>query len=285
MQKKITKPTKKQLIIIAGVAVIVLVLLAIGWWLIKRLEDTPALKIGDKVIYTRDYHSFIKQAEGAGFTKKDARSLLIDYYRLQEAARVANFPVSHEYAENRRAFYKAQDSKMTDAVARAQAYRSAVQRAIDLQGIEGVEARLIRLPFQTTPGQYGLPTKQEAKKLIEAARTAIVERRSDEGIDAIREQYPSLGVVNESIFTYDGLMTGQDGRTIYKPIPILKDDIKQYIANCKQTAICGVQEVAYSGTFFFMHILDRLKNVTGAQVRSFERAGEQVRVVEYIDED
>lgn len=284
MQKYITRPTKKQLLIFFGIVASLMLMAGAGWWLVKLLADTPALKIGEKVIYSRDYYSFIKQAESAGFTKKDAQILLIDYYRLQEAVRVSKFPVSNEYANSQRDFYKKQNSKMTDAVAYAQAYRAAVQRVINLQGIEGVDARLVRLPFRSQPNQYGLPTKDEAQRLITTARNDIVERKSDDGIEAMYNAYPSIGITTQGVFTNDGFLTGYDGRTIYKPIPVLKDDIKSHIAKCQEKMVCEVQQVAYTNTFFFMHIIDRIKKVTADQVQAFEHARERVRVVEYIDE-
>lgn len=266
----------------AAAVALVVVLALVVWWFIGRLQDTVAIKVGEVKIYSRDYTAYLKAAQKANIEKDVAVQTLIDYHRTKEAVRVSKLPVSQDIADQHEAIYMQNNPKMPEIFATMQSYNAAVQQAIDLRDINGVDARLVRLPFRGKETEYDLPAKQEAFNLLESARKDLMQTKSDKGIEAIQKKYPGVSVVHKSIFTTEGALTGYDGRRINKLLTVEPRDVKAYLANCKE-AVCGIKEVSQGETFFFMHIIARINRLAEDQVELFEEAKEQVKVVRYVD--
>lgn len=281
MQQKIRNITKEQMIIAAVVGTLCIIVVLLGLWFLRRAEDTVAIKVGEVKIYSRDYNNYLDQASKAKIEKGAALATLIDYHRTKEAVRTSGLPVSQELANQREAVYRANEPNIPEVFARMRAYNSAVYQTIALRDVDGAEARLVRLPFKSRENEYGLPTKEEARKLMDKARSEVA-TGSEKGIQEIEKRYPSVGVVNEGIFLNEGALVGYNGDRINKFLPIPTQEIREYLKNCKES-VCGVKEVAGDDKLFFMQILTRINKLDKNQVKAYETAREQVKVVNYVD--
>lgn len=244
-----------------------------------KYKDTVVIKVGSVSIYKKEYEDLVAQAAKRGIDKDVLTDALIEYYRSKEAARMTDFPVYKEVVAREEGRLLRNVPDMPRRFAMMAAYGNAVRYTTSLASIDGVDGRIVFVPFEDVTGYGATRTKEEAEDVINRAKKALESGNTQE-FNKIRDKYGYIGIDAEYVIAKDGTRYDRSGSSGHKVIPVAPGNLADYMKNC-QSGVCDVAEDGITKAKFFVQVYNTLHKIDDKKIEDFMTGKQKVKVVKY----